>query len=161
MQQIITAKLKLLTAPEQAQRLRQTQLAYREALNYASQYAFAQGKTSNIERIQQGTYRDIRFLFKLPSQMACNVPRQVGATYKGLWTKLKQNIEHRRAGYTKKRYKGLDKPPKYVSPTVNYNYGYDYSFKPEQQVSVRTLQGRTIIPYQGYDRHVTLIHHGA
>jgi putative transposase len=115
MQQIITAKLKLNTTPEQRQSLRQTQLAYRDALNYTSQYAFAHGKTSTIERLQKGTYDDIRLLYKLPSQMACNVPRQVGATYKGLWTKLKKNIEHRRAGYTKKHYKGLDKPPKYLS----------------------------------------------
>ena len=44
MQQIITAKLKLLTTPEQGQSLRQTQLAYRDALNYASHYAFEHGK---------------------------------------------------------------------------------------------------------------------
>jgi putative transposase len=161
MQQIITAKLKLLTTPEQGQRLRQTQLAYRDALNYVSRYSFEHGKMSNAERLQQGTYDDIRLLYRLPSQMACNVPRQVGATYKGLWTKLKQNLEHRKAGYTKKRYKGLDKPPKYISPTVTYNYGYDYSFKPGQQVSVLTLQGRIIVSYQGYERHVALIHHGA
>ncbi len=161
MQQIITAKLKLKTSPEQHQLLRQTQLSYRDALNYVSRYAFAHGKTSNTERIQQGTYKDIRFLYKLPSQMACNVPRQVGATYKGLWTKLKKNLEHRKAGYTKKRYKGLDKPPRYISPTVTYNYGYDYTFKPGQQVSVLTLQGRIIVSYQGYDRHIALIHHGA
>ena len=122
MQQIITAKLKLNTTPEQHQLLRQTQLAYRDALNHVSRYSFEHGKMSNIERLQQGTYRDTRFLYKLPSQMACNVPRQVGATYKGLWTKLKKNLEHRRAGYTKKRYKGLDKPPRYLSPTVTYNY---------------------------------------
>ncbi len=161
MQQIITAKLKLKTIPEQHQSLRQTQLAYRDALNYVSQYAFAQGKMSNHERLQQGTYDDIRVRYKLPSQMACNVPRQVGATYKGLWTKLKKNLEHRKAGYTKKRYKGLDKPPRYLSPTVTYNYGYDYTFKPGQQVSVLTLQGRIIVSYQGYERHVALIHHGA
>src|SRR5215470_16212838 len=161
MQQIITAKLKLKTIPEERQSLRQTQLAYRDALNYASQYAFAHGKMSNQERLQKGTYDDIRFLYKLPSQMACNVPRQVGATYKGLWTKLKKNIEHRKAGYTKKRYTGLDRPPKYVSPTVTYNYGYDYSFKPGQQVSVLTLQGRIILPYQGYDQHLALIQRGA
>src|SRR5215469_17022307 len=161
MQQIITAKLKLLTTPEEHQSLRQTQLAYRDALNYVSRYAFEHGKLSNQKRLQKGTYDDIRLLYKLPSQMACNVPRQVGATYKGLWTKLKKNIEHRKAGYTKKRYKGLDRPPKYVSPTVTYNYGYDYSFKPGQQVSVLTLQGRIILPYQGYDQHVALIHHGA
>src|SRR5215467_9269557 len=161
MQQMITAKLKLKTTPEQHQLLRQTQLAYRDALNYVSQYAFAHGKMSNQKRLQKGTYDAIRLLYKLPSQMACNVPRQVGATYKGLWTKLKQNIEHRKAGFTKKRYKGLDKPPKYISPTVTYNYGYDYTFKPGQQVSVLTLQGRIIVSYQGYKPHVALIHHGA
>jgi putative transposase len=161
MQQILTAKLKLQTTPEEHQSLRQTQLAYRDALNYVSQYAFAHGKMSNRERLQKGTYDAIRLLYKLPSQMACNVPRQVAATYKGLWTKLKKNIEQRRAGYTKKRYRGLDKPPKYVSPTVTYNYGYDYTFKPGEQVSVLTLQGRIIVSYQGYEPHVALIHHGA
>ncbi len=161
MQQIITAKLKLIATPEQQQVLRQTQLAYRDALNFASRYAFAHGKLSSAERLQQGTYRDIRARFHLPSQMACNVPRQVAATYKGLWTKLKQNLVHRKAGYTKKRYRGLDQPPKYVSPTVTYNYGYDYSFKSGQQVSVLTLDGRIILPYQGYDRHVALIQHDA
>jgi putative transposase len=161
MQQIITAKLKLQTTPEQRQWLRQTQLAYRDSLNHVSHYSFEHGKLSSVERLQQGTYDDIRLLYKLPSQMACNVPRQVAATYKGLWTKLKKNIEHRKAGYTKKRYKGLDRPPRYISPTVTYNYGYDYSFKSGQQVSVLTLQGRIIVPYQGYEPHVALIHHGA
>src|SRR5437588_10344713 len=161
MQQILTAKLKLLATPEQHQLLRQTQLAYRDALNYVSRYAFARGKLSNAERLQQGTYREIRALFKLPSQMACNVPRQVAATYEGLWTKLKQNLVHRKAGHTKKRYRGLDQPPRYVSPTLIYNYGYDYSFKQERQVSVLTLQGRIVLPYQGYERHVALIQHGA
>jgi putative transposase len=161
MQQIITAKLKLLTTPEQHQKLRQTQLAYRDALNYVSRYAFEHGKTSSNERLQQGTYHEIRVFFNLPSQMACNVPRLVAGTYKGLWTKLKQNLEFRKSGHTKKRYKGLDKPPKYVSPTLTYNYGYDYSFKTGQQVSVLTLDGRIILPYQGYDRHVALIQHGA
>ncbi|SRR6266487_766603 len=160
MQQIITAKLKLNTTPEQCRLLRQAQLAYRDALNYVSRYAFAHGKLSSAKRLQQGTYDDIRLRYKLPSQMACNVPRQVAGAYKGLWTKLRKNIEHRRAGYTKKRYKGLDKPPKYISPTVTYNYGYDYTFKPGQQVSMLTLQGRIILPYQGYKRHVALIQHG-
>src|SRR6266852_969284 len=161
MQQIITAKLKLLTTPEQHQLLRQTQLAYRDALNYVSRYSFEHGKLSNAERLQQGTYHEIRVLFHLPAQMACNVPRQVAANYKGLWTKLKQNLAHRKAGHTKKRYKGLDQPPKYISPTLIYNYNYDYSFKSGQQVSVLTLYGRIVLPYQGYDRHIALIQHGA
>jgi putative transposase len=161
MQQIITAKLKLLATPEQHRWLRQTQLAYRGALNYVSRYAFAHGKTSSNDRLHKGTYHEIRVLYGLPSQMACNALRQVAGTYKGLWTKLKQNREHRRAGHTKKRYKGLDKPPKYVSPTVTYNYGYDYTFKTGQRVSVLTLCGRIVLPYQGYDPHVALIQHGA
>src|SRR5260370_27779927 len=161
MQQIITAKLKLLTTPEQHHLLRQTQLAYRDALNYVSRYAFEHGKTSSNERLQQGTYHEIRVLFTLPSQMACNVPRQVAASYKGLSTKLKQNLEHRKAGRTKKRYKGLDQPPRYISPTVTYNCGYEYGVKSEQQVSVLTLNGRIILPYKGYDPHVALIQHGA
>lgn len=160
MQQIITAKLKLLATPEQYQLLRQTQLAYRDALNYVSRYAFEQGKTSNNDRLQKGTYHEIRVLYGLPAQMACNVPRQVAGTYKGLWTKLKQNLAHRKAGHTKKRYKGLDQAPKFVSPTVTYNYGYDYSFKKDQQVSVLTLQGRIKLAYQGYDRHMALIQQG-
>ena len=115
MRQVITAKLKLITTPEQHHALRQTQLAYRDALNHVSQYAFEKGKTSNEKRLREGTYYDIRARFKLPSEMTNNAVRQVGATYKGLWTKVKQNIEQRRKKITRKRYKGLDKPPKYMS----------------------------------------------
>jgi predicted transposase len=83
----MSALLKLMTTPEQHQLLRQTQLAYRHALNFVSRYAFEQGKTSNTDRLQKGTYHEIRLLYRLPSQMACNVPRQVAGTYKGLWTR--------------------------------------------------------------------------
>jgi IS605 OrfB family transposase len=93
--------------------------------------------------------------------MTNNVIRQVGVTYKGLWTKTRKNIEHQRNKITKKRFKGLDKPPKYVSPTVTYNFGYDYGFKSEQQLSIRTLERRVIIPYQGYEKHIALIQQGA
>jgi len=161
MQQKITAKLKLTTTPEQFASLRQTQLAYRDALNAVSRYAFVHGKTSSAEKLQKGMYPELRMSYKLPAQMACNVPRQVGATYKGLWTKLKQNIEHRRNKRTKKRFKGLDQPPKYVSPTLTYNYGRDYGFKSEQRVSILTLQGRVIVGYQGYSRHMALLQQGA
>jgi IS605 OrfB family transposase len=93
--------------------------------------------------------------------MACNVPRQVGATYTTLWTKVKQNAALRKAGKTKKRYKGLDQPPKYVSPTLTYNYHRDYSLKEDARVSILTLQGRVIVPYTGYSRHVTLLQQDA
>ena len=127
MKQPQVAKLKLQTTPAQFQALRTTQLAYRDALNYVSRYAFEHGKLSNKVRLQNGTYREIRARFKLPAQMACSIPRQVGATYKTLWTKVKHNAALRKAGKTKKRYKGLDTAPKYVSPTLDYQLGHDYS----------------------------------
>ncbi len=161
MKTTISAKVKLQTTPEQFQALRHTQLAYRDALNFVSRYAFAHGKMSNKVGLQDGTYTDLRQQFGLPSQMACSVPRQVGATYKGLWTKVKQNAQARKDKRTKKRYKGLDQPPKYVSPTLEYHLGHDYSFKKEQHVSLLTLEGRVNVLYTGYSKHVALIQHGA
>jgi putative transposase len=161
MKQIITAKLKLQTDATQFQALRQTSLAYRDALNYVSRYSFEHGKMSNQIRLRDETYYEIRALYTLPAQMATNVPRQVGATYKTLWTKVRQNIAARNAGHTKKRYKGLDQPPKYVSPTLIYNYQRDYSLKPDNQVSILTLDGRIIVSYTGYHEHVALLHQGA
>jgi putative transposase len=161
MQQTITAKLKLKTTPEQYEALRRTQLAYRDALNYVSRYSFEHGKLSSARRLQQGTYDEIRVQFRLPSQLACSAIRQVAATYKGLWTKLKRNIEHRRAKITRKRFKGLEKPPKYGSPTLTYVDGHDYSFKTGQRVSVLTMRGRVIVGYSGHDKHLALIKNGA
>ena len=161
MKQMLTAKLKLTTTSEQFQALRHTQLAYRQGLNYVSQYAFEHGKMSNQRALQRECYDDLRLKFALPAQMACNVPRQVGAAYKALWTKVKHNAAARHAGRTKKRYKGLDQAPRYVSPTLTYNYQRDYSFKRDQRVSILTLQGRIIVPYTGYDQHVVRIRHGA
>jgi putative transposase len=160
MKQIITAKLKLQTDPAQFQGLRATQLAYRDALNHVSRYSFEHGKMSNQIHLRDETYYEIRALYQLPAQMATNVPRQVGSTYKTLWTKVKQNTTARKAGHTKKRYKGLDSPPKYVSPTLTYNYQRDYSLKPDNQVSILTLEGRIIVPYTGYSQHVALLQSG-
>ncbi len=105
MKQQLTAKLKLTITPDEFRVLRQTQLAYRDALNFVSAYAFAHGKTSNALRLQKETYSAIRGQFGISAQMACNIPRQVGASYKALWTKAKKHAEARRLGYTKKRFK--------------------------------------------------------
>ncbi len=161
MKTLITAKLKLHPTSEQFQALRATSLAYRDALNYVSRYAYEHGKMSNQVRLREATYYEIRAKYGLPAQMATNVPRQVGATYKGLWTKVRKNNEMRRAGLTKKRYKGLDQAPKYISPTLTYNYRRDYSLKEDAQVSILTLAGRVIVPYTGYEKHVALLQQGA
>lgn len=155
--QTLTAKLKLEAAPEQKEMLRAASLAYRDALNFTSEVAFDMGKTYNGTKIQKEVYYTLRSRFKLPSQMACNVPRQVGATYKSLRTKLKQNEEAIKTGRTKKRYKGLDKPPLFVARTCTLNYQRDYSFVKDQKVSVITLDGRIKISYQGYSKHLQMI----
>ncbi|GHO66495.1 transposase [Ktedonobacter sp. SOSP1-52] len=136
-------------------------LAYRYALNAVSRYAFEQGKPSSVSRLHKGIYAELRARYRLPSQLACSVERQVATTYKGLWTKLKKNAEHRRAKLTKKRFKGLDQPPHYTSPTVQYTYERDYTFQRNQQVSIGTLNGRISVTYQGYGKHITLIRQGA
>lgn len=161
MKTTLSAKLKLHTTPKQFQALRATQLAYRDALNYVSQYAFEHGKMRNNVGLQEGTYQQIRTRFKLPAQMACSVPRQVGATYKALWTKIKQNVAARKAGLTKKHYKGLGQAPTYVSPTLTYQFGHDYSLKKNQQVSILSLDGRVVLSYSGYEKHVALLREGA
>src|SRR5260221_11020279 len=158
---ISTAKLKSHATPDQFRALRQTQLASRDALNFVSRYAFAHGKRSNQMGLQEATYLDVRAQFGLPAQMACNVPRQVGATYKTLWTKVQANTAARAAGTTKKRYRGLDQVPKYVAPTLTYNSRRDYSVKIGRRVSVLTLQGGGIPPHTRHSRPRGLIPQGA
>jgi putative transposase len=118
MKQVITAKLKLHPDAAQFRALRRAQLAYRDALNAVSRYAFAHGKMSNQQALQRACYEELRTTHGLPAQMACNVPRQVGATSNTLWTRVKANMAARTTGRTKKRYRGLDQPPKYVSPPL-------------------------------------------
>jgi len=103
MKQLITAKLKLHPEAVQFQALRRAQLAYRDALNAVSRSAFAHGKMSNQQALQRACYEQMRTEYGLPAQMACTVPRQVGATYKTLWTKVKANAAARNAGHTSQR----------------------------------------------------------
>jgi putative transposase len=161
METTITAKLKLTTTSEQFRLLRQTQLAYRDALNLVSTHAFTHGKTSNSKKLHRDLYERVRGEYALPSQMACSVFRQVGGTYKALWTKWRKNQEAKAKGWTKKHFKGLDDAPKYVSPTLTYVYGHDYSFRTGQEVSLLTLAGRIHVSYQGYSKHVSLMQQGA
>ncbi|MDJ0742361.1 MAG: transposase [Xenococcaceae cyanobacterium MO_167.B27] len=160
MKQAITAKLKLELSDAQKKLVRETTLAYRDALNYASKIAFENNKMSSGVALQKKVYNQLRSVFGLPAQMSCNVPRQVGATYKSLWTKVKQNAEAISNGRTKRRYKGLDQAPKFVSRTCTLNYKRDYSFV-KGKVSLITLSGRIKVKYSGYYKHLELIKSGA
>ncbi len=44
---------------------------------------------------------------------------------------------------------------------MTYQLGHDYSFKTDQRVSILTLDGRVVMPYRGYEKHVALIQNGA
>lgn len=153
----LTAKLKLRHTPEQKAALDAVTLAYRDALNFASEVAHRENKLSQAAKLQKLVYEDLREKFGLPSQMACNAPRQVAASYKVQWTKFRQNQAAREKGYTKRRYKGLDNPCKFVSRTLTYNFGRDYSWKKDGQVSVQTLDGRQVMAYDGYQKHLEYI----
>ena len=157
----LTAKLKLRHTPEQKKALDAVTLAYRDALNFTSQKAFEMGKTSNAAKIQREVYATLRERFGLGAQMACSVPRYVGAVYKTLWAKAKQSKAAREVNPKAKRYKGLDNAPKFVSRTLSYQYRRDYSFKKGQQVSISTLNGRVVLPYEGYAKHLEYIAQGA
>src|SRR5260221_13380600 len=98
MKQLITAKLKLHPEAVQFQALRRAQRAYRDALNAVSRYAFAHGKMSNQQALQHACYEQMRTEYGLPAQMACNVPRQVGATDKTLGSHVQATAAARDAG---------------------------------------------------------------
>ena len=162
MQTTITAKLKLMTTPEQFAALRQTQLAYRDALNQASQHAFAQGKTSNSQRLHRDLYEETRATHGLPvaDGLQCvptggrHLQRPVDQVVSRTWRRAKP-------GGRRNAFKGLEKPPHYVSPTLTYVYGRDYTFKAAGQVSVLTLVWPSVLPYQGWSRHVARLQPGS
>lgn len=81
MKQILTAKLKMMPTPDQFAALCQTQLAYRNALNEVSHYAFEHSKTSRVTTLHRGMYTELRTRYHLPSQLTCSVERQVASTY--------------------------------------------------------------------------------
>ena len=145
MKTVISAKLKLHTDPAQFAALGATQLAYRDTLNFVSQYAYEHGKMSNRVALQDGTYDEVRARFHLPSQMACSVPMQVGAAYKVLWTKVKKNAQDRQSGRTKKRYKGL----LFVCQNCHYSLHADL-------VGSRNMTMRTLLHRQDWCRTGTL-----
>lgn len=162
MQRVITTKLKLEHTKEQADRLCSLCRDYKSALNYASQKAFELGKTSSSSVIQKATYEYIREHWNgIPSTMVCGIAKQVGSTYKTLWTRAKQHKSHRAKGWTKKNYKGLDKAPKFSSLTATLYYGKDFSWSKDQTVSVATLDGRIKMKYHGWNQHLDYIKSGA
>lgn len=155
---VLTIKLKLLITPEQRISFLKTMDAYRDALNYTSRYVFERlNKYANRNKLNKLLYQELRSCFNLGAQMAQSVIRKVSTVYTAEWTKIKQNTEHRKLGYTKKHYHGLDKPPAFKSRTLEMVYGRDYSFSKDSTVSLRTLNGRIRVSYEGWNKRTPLI----
>jgi hypothetical protein len=53
---------------------------------------------STFVRLQDGTYAEIHARFGLPAQLACSVPRRMGATDKTLWTTVRAHAKGVRRG---------------------------------------------------------------
>jgi hypothetical protein len=148
----MTARLKLLTTPEQFQALCQMHVAYRDALHAVSRYVYVHGERRNQQRLQCECYDDIRLWSGLPAHQAWNVLWQVGATCKSVWVEVRKNAEQRKAGWTRKFSKGLARAPHDVSPTRTST---------DQRDSILTLSERVIRPSTGSGKHVALLARGA
>ncbi len=154
----LTIKLKLHVTPEQQALFLKTMDSYRSAMGYTSRYVFNElDKRSGKRKLNKLLYYDLRSRFGLGAQMAQSVIRKVSSTYQGEWTKIRQNAEHRKMGYTKRYYRGLDNPPAFKSRTTEMVLGRDYSFGKNSTVSLLTLKGRVHVRYEGWDRRLPLL----
>ena len=134
--------------------MRCTALAYRNALNHTSTVAFVGGKISQGKKLQRLVSQDLRERLVLPAQMACNVPRQVAAAYKTLWERSKAGATHKLKAGSARRYKGLDKAPRFTAITMTLNHCQDWSLGKEQTVSMGTFGGGIRCRYEGWNRHL-------
>lgn len=138
LQLTLTAKVKILPTPEQKQALQQTLHTYRKACNFVSHMVFETRELSQ-SKLHMTTYRDLRSMFGLRSQMAQSVMKTVSARYKSLrsnrhpWTRI------------------AFKKPEY---DLVWNRDYSYS-KTKQHFSVNTLSGRIHLPFEmkGMERY--------
>lgn len=159
-----SAKLKLTCSPEQQSALNAVTFAFRDAQNTCSQWAFTNGKTSSNKKIHDACYEALRSKHGLASQLACSTERLVSAAYRTLWTTTKNAAKRRKEalgriaaggkGRIPRLYQGLDSAPVFKARTLEYQYGKDFTFKKDDQVSLMTLDGRMTFSYEGWSRHV-------
>lgn len=107
---------------------------YTQALNFVSQSAFSNNKkVRNAMSLQKEYYSNIREKFNLPSQMSCNVFRDIAGKYKANKRKLKKAISFRESH-------------------VNYTNNRDFSFK-NNILSICTIDGRKKFTIDMCDYH--------
>lgn len=124
----ITAKIQLRPTAEQKVSLVETMNAYKNSCNYVSDYILTNNDFKQCS-IHNHTYRTMRDMFGLRSQMACSVTKTVLAKYKSLKTNDFKNIK-----------------PEFKVPQYDLVWNVDYSLK-KDTFSINTLNGRIRIPY--------------
>jgi len=123
-----TAKIQIYPSEIDKALLIDTMKSYANACTFVSNYIFSSKDLSQAS-VQKHTYADIRKMYNLPSQMACNVVRTVIGSYKTNktngyeWTFCKYNI-----------------------PQVTLSWNRDYSLT-QDKFSIGTLNGRIKCDY--------------
>jgi len=149
MEVTISCKFKLHTTKEQHSLIMHTAKTYRSAFNFVSTDHFSD-KSSNVRRIHGNYYKEIRSKFQLPSQLACNVERDVARTYQQKWD------------YCKENHVAFETAPVRKSLSTPYTLNRTFSIKPDKLlVSLTTLNGRIhSIPISGWNKHYEYIRTG-
>ena len=134
-----TAKIRICPDPDDSALLLDTMRAYTDACSFVSDVASSQTVVPDRYRLHDAVYRQVRYRFSLPSQMAQSVIRTVTASYRTLRTSRKEHPER----FRKKR----DIVPKFRSPQLDLVRGRDYSLlwnreHTERVFSINTLKGR-------------------
>lgn len=122
MKLVKTLKFKLLA---EAAELLPTVIAYTNAFNYICRIGFDNKKSHSID-LHNLTYKDVRSVFKLPSQLTCSVRNKSSETLNSL--KKKKNI-----------YKIC---PKSKQQSIRYDKNSYSLFLDKEQVSLLTCSGR-------------------
>lgn len=154
----LTCKMKLVLNNDQYEQLMNLSLAYKEAMNFAFLTNFEE-KTTNIKKLHAMLYHQVRACFNLPAQLAINVHRDCGSTYKTWWAQVK---EAKRRGQTKRLAKMFKKPIKRKSLAVSYTLNRTFSINADRlTVSLTSLTGRIKnIPITGWNRHYEYLRTG-
>lgn len=130
MELVVTAKVKIYPDDFQREQLIQTLKAVKGGLNHASNAAFENGFITAFKKLQTLVYSDLREMYGLKSQMACNVCSVVAGSY----ASMKSNGEKTLAVYK--------------SPKFQYSYNRDYSFTKEGLLSIGTLDKRIKVAFE-------------
>ena len=150
MLQTRTAKLRIFPDEEQSVLLLDTLRAYTSACNYVSDLIGSEKVKADRYRVHDAGYREIRFRFSLPSQMAQSVIRTVFTSMKTIESNMRSHPDKFRKKNGKQQKKIL---PKFRSPQMDLVRGRDYSLlwnkeRTERMFSLNTLKGRIKVPFR-------------